>query len=215
MTHMSSEPISPGTLKPPPRSALGLPAGSVRAVLALIISGMISLLIALPPKDPPWQIPAYLFYLLFIAVAHFFAAHGHSIGQARGPSPLHLPRGTVRLLILAMLVGSVTFAMLRDQAAFLDQMTYTLRKIPDQPYLPVVVLSGFFVGVIVRAVVSHERRSPAMQDIEAWFALISVLLICIDALIKFVINPSMWEQVDLPTWEAIIAAVIAFYFGER
>ena len=55
----------------------------------------------------------------------------------------------------------------------------------------------------------------AMHDIEGWFALISVLLICIDAVIKFVINPSVWEQVDLPSWEAIIAAVVAFYFGER
>ena len=212
---MSTDPNSPGTLKPPPRSALGLPAGSIRAVLALLIAGMISLLIALPPKDPPRQIPPYLFYLLFIAVAHFFAAHGHSIAHARGPSPLYLPRGTVRLLILAGLAGSVAFAMFRNQDQFLRQMTDMLAEVAKQPYLPVVVLSGFFVGAIVRALVSHARRSPAIHDIEAWFALISVLLIVTDAFIKFVIYESIWEPPNWPTWEAIIAAVVAFYFGER
>jgi hypothetical protein len=181
-----------------------------------MITGMISLLIAMPPRDPPWTIPPYLLYLLFLAIGHFFASHGHSIARARHwPSPLYLPRGSVRLLIIAMLAGSVAFAMVRDQAAFIDQMTATMRKIPDQPFLPVVVLGGFFVGVIVRAIVGHENRSPALHDIEAWFALIAVMLICIDALIKFVVNPSVWEPLDLPSWESVIAAVVAFYFGER
>jgi hypothetical protein len=214
---MSTEPISPGTLKPPPRSALGLPAGSIRALLALMVTGMISLLIALPPmQDHPRQIPPYLYYLLFIAVAHYFAARGQASAQSRHwPAPLYLPRGSVRLLILVMLVGSVTYSMIRDQPAFLDQMTASLKEVANQPFLPVVLLSGFFLGTIVRAVVGHENRSPALHDIEAWFALISVMLICIDAMIKFVIYTSVWEPPNLPTWEAIIAAVVAFYFGER
>ena len=213
---MSTVPIEAGTLKPPPRSALGLPAGSIRAILALMVAGMISLLIALPPRDPPRMIPPYLFYLLFIAVAHFFASHGHSIAQVRGyPSPLYLPRGTVRLLILASLAGSVSFALFRDQGAFLEQMHTMLEGVAQQTILPVVVMSGFFIGVIVRALVSHEVRSPAVHDVEAWFALISVMLISIDALAKFVIYTSLWEPPDWSTWEAIIAAVVAFYFGER
>ena len=121
----------------------------------------------------------------------------------------------MRLLLVAMLVGSVAFAMTRDEAAFLDQMTTTLREVANQPLLPVVVLSGFFVGVLVRAVFSHARRSPAIHDVEAWFALISVMVLTIDAFIKFVIYTSVWEPPNLPTWEAIIAAVVAFYFGER
>src|SRR5262249_22269097 len=133
---MSTEPIQPGTLKPPPRSALGLPAGSIRAILALLVTGMISLLIALPPHDPPRVIPPYLFYLLFIAVVHFFAAHGHSIRHFRGsPSPLYLPRGLVRLLIIAALSGSVAYAMVRDQPAFEAQMSETLKKLTDRDYL--------------------------------------------------------------------------------
>jgi hypothetical protein len=213
---MSTEPISPGTLKPPPRSALGLPAGSIRALLTLMVTGMISLLIALPPRDPPRLIPPYLFYLLFIAIAHYFAARGHASPESRRwPAPLYLPRGSVRLLLLVMLVGSVTYAMTRDQPAFQDQMTKSLEEVVQQPFLPVYLLSGFFLGTIVRALVSHENRSPAIHDIEAWFALISVMLICIDALIKFVIYTSLWEPPNPTTWEAIIAAVVAFYFGER
>jgi hypothetical protein len=215
---MSTEPISPGTLKPPPRSALGLPAGSIRALLALLVTGMISLLIALPPHDPVRKIPPYLFYLLFIVVTHFFAAHGHSIRHVRGsPSPLYLPRGLVRLLILVGLAGSVTFAMIRDQPAFLAEMEATMQELTKPPYLllPVYVLGGFFLGVIVRTLVGRDNPSPAIQDIEAWFALIAILLMCIAAFIKFVIETSLWEPLSWPEFEAIVAAVVAFYFGER
>src|SRR5262249_46614276 len=147
---MSTAPIAPGSLKPPPRHALGLPAGSVRAVLALLVVGMISLLIALPPTTPPRQIPPYLFYLLFIILGHFFAAHGHSIGHIPGqPSPLYLPRGLVRLAIIAALVGATVYSAVRDEEALKDQMQFSLQKITEQPFLPLVLLGGFLLGVIV------------------------------------------------------------------
>ena len=103
---------------PPPRHALGLPAGSVRALLALAVLGMLWLL-ALRPL--PGQAEAAseiklptvfmdLQILMVLILAHFFAAHGNSIrAGGAGRSPLGLPRGSVRFLLLAGYLGLAAF----------------------------------------------------------------------------------------------------------
>src|ERR1700736_4109165 len=83
------------------RQPLGLPAGSVRAILTFIILALIWTLMLLP-KDKVKDIPLYLFYLMFLSLGSFFAAHGRSIaGPLTGTrSPLYLPRGSLRFLII-------------------------------------------------------------------------------------------------------------------
>src|SRR5262249_34918678 len=98
--------IPPQAPRRPP--APGPPARRVRAILALMVVGLVCLMVLLPGRaDAPRHIPAYLVYLLFMVLGHFFAAHGHSIGRAAGEqaSPLNLPRGFVRLVILVALIA--------------------------------------------------------------------------------------------------------------
>ena len=115
---MSSAPYPPAGNQPIPgldlgpptrparRYALGLPRGSVRAILALMVVVLICVLILLSPtKNKPIPIPPYLLYLLFMVLGHLFAVHGHGHGAAAAePAPLHLPRGFIRLFILAILI---------------------------------------------------------------------------------------------------------------
>src|SRR5690242_1080024 len=94
------EPIPPaGTPRPRPvRHALGWPAGSVRALLALTVMGLLGLVVYLLPtldKDTKNQIQTlyvYLWFMVFLILASFFAAHGKSIGvpQVHSASPLGL-----------------------------------------------------------------------------------------------------------------------------
>src|SRR5262245_10900741 len=92
-----------------PRHALGMPAGSVRALLAFGVLGYLWILV-LPISDrgkPPITAQpnaghAFLFLQLLIVMilAHFFAAHGRTIGGVVSRrSPLALPRGSVRFLL--------------------------------------------------------------------------------------------------------------------
>ena len=71
-------------MPPPPvyRHPLGLPAGSVRATLALIIVGLFWLLLVIQP-DKPVQVPLYLYFLMGL-VLHFFGSHGGTIAPAGG-----------------------------------------------------------------------------------------------------------------------------------
>ena len=82
--------------------ALGLPAGSVRALLALGVVGTVCGLILRAPGDP---LPDHLESLLFVVIGHYFAARGQAVvDPANGPPPLFLPRGSVRLLLVAALI---------------------------------------------------------------------------------------------------------------
>jgi hypothetical protein len=203
----------------PPRHALGLPAGSIRAILALLVVGLFSALVLLQAKDPTKlvPIPAYLLYLLFLILGHFFAAHGHTIQQRgpAGPSPLYLPAGSIRFLLLVALVGTVVWEYVNDSDTLLNQLKASVEGLQRQPYLPLVLLGGFFIGVVVRALVGRHTQAYWWQDTEAWFALIATLGLCIEVIIRLVINPSLQSPLELPNWEGLLAGIVAFYFGAR
>jgi hypothetical protein len=95
-------------------------------------------------------------------------------------------------------------------------MKVSVEKIKEQPLLPVVVLGGFFAGVLMRVVfLGRHERSYWAQNLEAWFALIAVLLMSIAAIIHLVINPTLFNPFDMPHWEGFLAGVVTFYFGVR
>jgi hypothetical protein len=198
------------------RHALGLPAGSVRAILALMVIGIIWTILLLPDKQP---IPAYLIYLLFLILGHFFAAHGTSIASASSPepSPLYLPGGFIRALIVLGFVAVVGFEYYRDSEALMKQFADSVEGLKEQPYLPLLLLGGFFVGVFMSFLVGHKHPPYWFQDVQAWFALLAVIGLFIDLLIKVVINPSLAadQRLTLPHWEGALSAIVALYFGAR
>lgn len=196
---------------PAPRHALGMPAGSVRAILTLIVVAMICAILLLPGEKP---IPAYLIHLLYMMVGHYFATRGHSRSQGAG-HPLYLPPGCVRLIIIVTLALTIGWRFTNDRAGLEAQLTASVESFRAQPLLPMIVLGGFFAGALVRMVLGRYERSAWFLSFEAWIALISVLLMCVAVLIHLVIDPNLSERLHLPDWEAFLAAVVAFYFGER
>jgi hypothetical protein len=202
----------------PPRHALGWPPGSVRAMLALLVVLLICSLMLIPPREDgkPTPIPAYLIYLLFLVLGHYFAARGHMRGEsdAWNQQPLYLPRGTVRLIILAALLGTCIYRYVTDPAGFEAQWLLSVQALQAYPMLPVIVLVGFFTGTLLRMIIG--RNPPAFwQDLEAWLSLIAVLLMGLGTMVHLIIDPSLSEPLSLPFWEGLLSAVVAFYFGER
>jgi hypothetical protein len=210
----------PGQL-PPPRHALGLPAGSVRALLALSVLGLLWLL-ALQPmpgqsgKVGEIRLPTVfmdLQILMVLILAHYFAAHGNSIrAGGTGSSPLGLPRGSVRFLLLAGYLALAGF-LYHTQPKFEYPSTSAL-------ILLLVLLSGFFLGNVLTAAVRAVSRGVLpywFQDIQAWVALLAILCMGIILIIQLFINTSvpLEQQIDMPVVEAILAALVGFYFGAR
>lgn len=202
---------------PAKRHALGLPAGSVRAAHVLGVVGLICAIMLVPTRGEVAAIPPYLIYLLFMMLGHYFAAHGVSIATRDdpAPSPLYLPGGVVRVLIILALGGCIGWKLYQDEPGLVRQFDASLTALREQPYLPLVILGGFILGVMVRAIVGRNNPSAALQDVEAWISLIALIGLVFAGLMHLVIIPSLEEFKIDPTWEGYLGGIIAFYFGER
>jgi hypothetical protein len=201
----------------PQRHALGLPAGSVRALLAFGVLGLSWLLVwryGLLGEKLPLEF-IYLQYLGILILAHFFAAHGSTIGtHISTRSPLGLPSGTLRLLLMAGYVALGVFLYLHNQLEFAEPPR------GQQVLLLLLLVTGFFLGYLITGVVRTVSGGTLpfwFQDIQAWVALLALLLLGALALLHVFINPTVDpdKRVDWPTVEAFLAALVGFYFGAR
>ncbi len=203
------------------RYPLGLPAGSVRSLLTLLVVGTVCVMILVAPANPARYnaIPPYLIYLLFLIVGSFFSAHGNSIGsESNEPHPFHLPRGTIRIAVLVALIGSVLWKIVNDHETFRALIGVTADRFKDEPLLPFYIMGGFFAGILFHALLGrHLIRYAAYQDVLAWVAIVAQSLMVISILLIGVINPNLTvhPQLDLATFEAALGAIVAFYFAAR
>jgi hypothetical protein len=206
---------------PPLRHALGLPAGSVRALLALSVLGLLWLLALQPVPghgEPLSQIKLPTVFmnlqiLMVLILAHYFAAHGHSIrSRPEHRSPLGLPRGSVRFLLLAGYLGLAVYLYHREPKFEYPSTSAII--------LLLVLISGFFLGHLLTAAVRMVSGGVLpfwFQDIEAWAALLAMLCMGVLFIVLLFINPSLSleQRLDLPMTEAILASLVGFYFGAR
>jgi hypothetical protein len=195
------------------RQPLGLPAGSIRAALSLLIVGLFLLLLALP-SDKQVVIPLYLYFLLCMVLV-FFAAHGHSIAPegVAHPSPWWLPRGTLRLLITLAIIGVVAWQFYVDPEKVIDRVTPHPGQLAQWPYLMMSLVGGFLLGWLIRR--GPWRDAYWFQDLRAWIALIAMLILCGEILVRAFINPNIAEGHNVPFMERLLVAIVAFYFGVR
>ncbi len=156
----------------------------------------------------------YLQYVMILILAHFFAAHGNTIGRnVSRHSPLGLPAGTVRFLLLAGYVGLIVWL-------FYNQREFA--PVPEGHLaLPLILMSGFLLGfVVTRAVLAGSSTGQLpfwFQDVQAWFALLAVLGLTVIVIIHLFVLPTVEERLhfDTTTLETIVAAIVGFYFGAR
>jgi hypothetical protein len=200
-------------LAPVSRHPLGLPQGSVRAVLSLTIVGLFWLLLLLP-ADINVKIPLYLYFLLGLILL-FFASHGRSIAPegTTHRSPLGLPRGSIRGIILLGTVAVVAWCIHSDRELLIARLTPSPQLLPQWPYLLGALVGGFFLGWIIR--LGPWKNLYWFQDVQAWISLIAMVLLGAEIVIRLFIRPNMDQEIDLPLFEKIIVAIVAFYFGVR
>jgi hypothetical protein len=205
----------------PPRHALGMPAGSIRSILAFGVLAVLWLVVLVPPGPRESALNkqvslafVYLQFLMVLILGHFFTAHGTTIGSAvSSRSPLGLPTGTVRFLLLVGYVG-LAFYVYKTPRPF---------ELPETGPIGIwllVMLSAFFVGHMVTRFMHWLYGAvlpAAFQDIQAWFALVSLLGLGILLMFRLIVNPNLPDenQVQLDYLEAILAGLVGFYFGAR
>jgi hypothetical protein len=210
---MIMQPADRTVLAPVPRHPLGLPQGSVRAVLSLTIVGLFWLLLLLP-ADKDVQIPLYLYFLLGLVLL-FFGSHGRSIAPegTSHRSPLGLPRGSIRGIIILGTVAVVGWCIRSDPDTLIAQLTPSAQQLPQWPYLLIVLVGGFFVGWLIR--LGPWKNLYWFQDIQAWISLVAMILLGAEIMLRLFVRPNMDQEFDLPLFEKILVGIVAFYFGVR
>jgi hypothetical protein len=104
-----------------------------------------------------------------------------------------------------------------------DRLQPNRDEIIEQPYLPLIMLAAFFAGVGINRLAKMFLATPEglpywFQDIQAWVALLGVLMLSVEVLIQLVILPSspdLQERLNFSNWQTILTAIVAFYFGAR
>jgi hypothetical protein len=201
---MSMAPVSP-----PERHPLGLPPGSIRAILSLGIAGAFWLYLSLPQD---LHVPLYLHFLAFVLML-FFVSHGRTIGRPEHRSPWHLPKGTFRFLIIGGTVAVLIWQYMHDPQEMVRRLRPTEKELDSWALLFAGTMGGFFVGWLL----AHGpwRRAPAFQDILAWIAVVALLMMLGEVLWKCFIDPKKEFVSERPIWETALVAVISFYYGSR
>lgn len=200
------------------RHPLGLPAGSVRAILAFMVLGLIWILLFLQK-----EVPLYLQYLMFMILGHYFAIRQKPVAapDAAEPSPLYLPRGVIRAFIFLGFVGVFASIFYHHRDNLEGLWTEMQSDKTGKQYLPLLLAAAFFVGLLAARVgVLLQNRTgmrSRLQDFQAWLSLMAVVLLAIEVLLQLVINPTLEEskRIQLPHIENFFAAIVGFYFGAR
>lgn len=206
---------APKAAPPPTRNtgALGLPSGSIRAILTLMTVGFITLQTARGEK-----VSLLWFELLMIVLAHYFASRRlvqmprelRLRLQAEGvleaePNPLYLPRYTLRLFIIG---------------AFVALAVYLARngRLLDPVALPIFIAVGaYFLGILFHSFTEWWKRGKPKSSGASRFDDIRALLTLAAMTLVIVLQLTGWQGV-VPygdKLEALPLALMLFYFGSR
>lgn len=189
---------------------LGLPTGSVRALLTLIVVAVVVARVALGRSPDPLWIET-----LLIALAHYFTSRRFvSLSPAvlqrleqegvieKERHPLYLPKNSIRTIIIGSFVG-------------LGIYLYREPKLVTPEAIALLsMVFAYLLGAIVRGVSSwfSKRRSQPITgvwgDIKALIVLGAILVAAVPAIFDFGLNlPPLVDRIAL--------GLTLFYFGSR
>lgn len=197
--------------------AFGLPGGSVRALLALLICGAIWTWLWFRPDEGA---PDFLQNLMFIILGHYFASRaGKKSDPQAGPPPLYLPRGTVRWVMILGFTVVAAALVVRSRIARPGGGFE-----PSHATVTLVLVGGFLVGVLIgriRAKLAARGYRPPriVEDVRATIALVAgaALVLLVFGLSSLVGERSETVETILLKYRVqdLLAAVVGLYFGAR
>lgn len=201
------------SLPPVYRHPLGLPAGSVRAILSLLIVGQVCLFLVLPP-DLGRPLPLYL-HAQMLMVMLYFVARGRERqpGEPRQPAPLYLPRFFIRSLLLLGLAAVVAWQLYENPGRVYDRLKPEEKQLADWPYILATLAGCFTLGRVLR--MGPWRNAAWFQDFLAWISLVAMIVMVAEICLNLFIHPAFLESLDRTIWECTLTGVVTTYFAAR
>lgn len=190
------------------RHPFGLPMGTVRGFMALLICSFFWIVFLLP-ENKAVHIPLAHYGLLFL-VALALAAH---------PFPrLGLSNMWADLMWLLYVGGSVLVLVYvsNNYPDHLKRLTPDPADFGQWPTLAATLAGAFFFGVLVHRVLGNN--SALFETIRAWIGVVAIILLLIETVFQFMVIPGLNDkpsQDTLKVWESIVIGFTAAYFGTR
>ncbi len=204
---MHSDPSTPGAANRPP---LGLPSGSVRALLTLLVVLVVIVQVGRGQEvGPLWT------ETLMIVLAHYFTSRRfvnlspemlrrlEAEGQLETESnPLHLPRHSIRILLAVAFLGLAVY-LYREH-----------RLLDVQPLSILGVVFAYLLGVTARGLWTWASRGRPTAGSRRWEDLKALVVL---GVLLFTSLAYLLERPDLVSHHLLNATLglVLFYFGSR
>ena len=191
----------------------GLPMGTVRGFLSVLICSFFWLFLLIPdpqPGDPTPKAPLGHFFLLSLV---FLAFASHPIQELRVRAVLPW---VMRLLFVGGSAAVLIFVAFSHPDRLGSRLTPDTSEMTQWPVLLGCLAGGFGVALVFRAILG--RNNPLFMTLRAWVGVLAMLLLLFETLFQFVILPGLSDKpsVDvMKVWEGALIAVVAAYFGSR
>lgn len=194
-----------------PRHPFGLPMGTVRGFLSLLICSFfwIVLLSTTDPNVKPLLAHFFLLALVLLAFASSPGAEDRKEGGATLP-------WLMRVLFVGGSVAVVGYCLATNPSQFSNRITPK----PDEfkqwwgPFMACMA-GGFAGGLFLRFVLGTQNI--AFQAIRAWLSVVGMVMLTVELAMFVALLSSDNEKYDafFHTWQAIEIAVVSAYFATR
>lgn len=187
----------------------GLPMGTVRGFLSVLICSFFWIVLLHSGDNPP-HVPLAHFFLLTLV---FMAFASHPLHEAQTSSFLPWLMRVIFVGGSAVVLGFVAY---KQPAQLSVRLTPNAGDIGQWPVLLGCLTGGFGIALFTRFILG--RRNELFQTLRAWLGVLAVLLLLFETLFQFVIIPNMSDAPGaeaMKVWEGVLIAVVAAYFGSR
>lgn len=188
-----------------PRQPFGLPQGSVRGFLSLLICGFVWMVLLWHTEV---KLPLSHFFLMALVLLAFSSSPHLQMGESK------LLPWVLRVLFVGGSVGVVLYLLFQNPSA-LYRLKPEVGEYGDLWLTYLACLAGgFAAGLVLRFVLG--RQNQVFQTVRAWLSVIGILMM-LGEFILFLANVSVENKPEnfIRVWQAIQLAVVSGYFGTR
>lgn len=205
----TASPVATTTVPEVPHP-FGLPMGTIRATLALLICAFVWLVLLWPQDNV--KLPLAHFFMGSMVFMAFVTHPALPTGAGRSVAPWVL-----RVLFVFGSVGVIAYAVYTDW----EQVTKRLVPNVDEfkqwwlLYLGVTV-GGFMVGRVLRLILGVA--SPFFQSLRSWLSVLALLMMGGEFLLFIAFSSTEQSHgVDqfLHAWQGVQLLAVSAYFGSR
>jgi hypothetical protein len=192
-----------------PRHPFGLPLGSVRGVMALLICAFFWMVLLWPGEDLVKPLLGHFFLLALVLLA--FASSPGQRGERGSP---FLP-WILRVLFVGGSVAVVAITLVQFPERFQTRLTPDPVEFRDWwgPFLATMSI-GFAAGLFIRFVLGREH--PLFQTLRAWLSVVGITMLSLELALFVMFTTADNKPAEfLRYWQAVEIAFVSAYFGTR